>query len=82
MFSNSNKLSRVEKALILGFIAGSRENPNPERGPIITIKLNEAEEIYTAPNGMQHKVIGETYFQMNYDTGDYKKLKKIRAITK
>ena len=24
MFSNSNKLSRPEKALILGFIAGSR----------------------------------------------------------
>ncbi len=111
MFSNSNKLTRPEKALILGFIAGSRgkkkkkifnfnlidklkvkfsfkivffsmkieENPRPEQGPLLTIKLNESEEIFVS-NGVQNKAISELFFQMNYDTGEYKKIKKFKPI--
>ncbi|KAL1422569.1 hypothetical protein MTO96_021977 [Rhipicephalus appendiculatus] len=41
MFKNSNKVSRSEKALILGFMAGSRANPCPELGNLITIRLRE-----------------------------------------
>ncbi len=79
MFSQSNKLTRPEKALILGFIAGSRENPRPDQGPIVSLKLNEIEEVLTnQATGQQHRVISELYFQMNYDTGEYKKVKKIR----
>ncbi|CAF0812308.1 unnamed protein product [Brachionus calyciflorus] len=81
MFANSNKLTRPEKALILGFIAGSRENPRPDQGPLLLIKLNEAEELMTAPTGEQYQIIAETYFQMNYDTGEYKQIKKIKPIT-
>jgi negative elongation factor A len=81
MFSNSNQLTRPEKALILGFIAGSRENPQPQNGPLITIKLNEAEEIVQTTNGQQHKVLSELYFQMNFDTGEYKKIKKLKPLS-
>jgi negative elongation factor A len=80
MFSNSNQLTRPEKALILGFMAGSRENPRPDQGPLITIKLNESEEYFTAATGQQHKVLSEIYFQMNYNTGEYKKIKKMKPI--
>lgn len=104
MFNNSNKLTRPEKALILGFIAGSRgkipffffsmthliffyvspkyqtENPRPEDGSVISIKLNEAEEILTSQNGQQLRVIGELYFQMNFETGEYKKIKKFKQL--
>jgi negative elongation factor A len=81
MFSSSNRLTRPEKALILGFMAGSRENPRPDHGPLITIKLNETEELFTASTGQQQKVLSEVYFQMNYETGEYKKIKKMKPIS-
>jgi len=37
IFGRANRLSRPEKAVILGFIAGSRENPYPNRGNIIEV---------------------------------------------
>jgi hypothetical protein len=80
MFNSSNRLTRPEKALILGFIAGSRENPRPEHGSLVSIKLNESEEILTSSNGQQHRVLSELFFQMNYDTGEYKKIKKVKPI--
>ncbi len=81
MFYNSTALTRPEKALILGFMAGSRDNPRPEHGPIVTIKLNECEELISSTmTGQQHKVLSENYFQMNYDTGEYKKIKKIKPV--
>lgn len=102
MFSNSNQLSRPDKAQILGFIAGSRglffykkfscglgdgflififlsENPRPEQGSLIAIKLNEADEIIVTGNGIQQRVIAELYFEMNYDSGEYRKVKKYRS---
>ncbi len=80
MFSSSDRLSRPDKAQILGFIAGSRDNPCPDKGSLIAIKLNEAEEIISSANGQQHRVVGELYFEMNYDTGEYKKIKKFKNI--
>jgi hypothetical protein len=56
------------------------ENPRPEHGPLITIKLNESEEMLTSSSGQQHKVLSELFFQMNYDTGEYKKIKKMKPI--
>ena len=32
MFKTANKVTRPEKALILGFMAGSRDNPCPHLG--------------------------------------------------
>lgn len=42
MFKKSNRVSRLEKALILGFMAGYRDNPRPNVENVITIKLNES----------------------------------------
>lgn len=39
IFQHSNKLSRPEKAVVLGFIAGSRKNPYPEQGSIVTVSF-------------------------------------------
>ena len=42
MFSNSNKLTRPEKALILGFIAGSRgkfQQKNNKNNSVLTSKI-------------------------------------------
>jgi hypothetical protein len=55
------------------------ENPRPDNGPITSIKLYEAEEILTSM-GQQHKVLSEFYFQMNYETGEYKKFKQYKQI--
>jgi negative elongation factor A len=97
MFKTANKITRAEKALILGFMAGSRginkiikkshssfkfifhatENPCPHLGSIITIKLSEnQEEVMQNENYVQ--MVAETHFQMNYNTGEWKRMKKYR----
>ncbi|RUS82923.1 hypothetical protein EGW08_009307 [Elysia chlorotica] len=78
MFKASNKVSRPEKALILGFMAGSRENPCPKQGDILNIKLSEREEVVQLPDGSKKKKIEDTYFQMNYATGEWKRFHKVR----
>lgn len=78
MFSKSNQLSRPDKAQILGFIAGSRENPRPDQGSLVAIKLNESEETILAANGQEQKVMAELFFEMNYETGEYKKMKRLK----
>ncbi|XP_059151208.1 negative elongation factor A-like [Physella acuta] len=80
MFKASNKVSRPEKALILGFMAGSRENPCPEQGSVLNIKLSEKEEIVSLPDGSLLKKIEDTYFQMNYATGEWRRFQKHREI--
>ena len=37
MFRTANKVTRPEKALILGFMAGSRDNPCPHLGKILSV---------------------------------------------
>ncbi|GFS02083.1 negative elongation factor A [Elysia marginata] len=78
MFKVSNKVSRPEKALILGFMAGSRENPCPKQGDVLNIKLSESEEVVQLPDGTKKKKIEDTYFQMNYATGEWKRFHKVR----
>ncbi|XP_015910355.1 negative elongation factor A isoform X2 [Parasteatoda tepidariorum] len=78
MFNKSNKVTRPEKALILGFIAGSRDNPCPHLGQIVTIMLSENEEKVQQPDGSIQTMIVETHFQMNYSTGEWKRVKKYR----
>ena len=38
LFKNASNLTRPEKAVIIGFIAGNRENPHPEQGDIIRVR--------------------------------------------
>ena len=45
MFKKANRVTRLDKALILGFMAGYRDNPRPNAENVITIKLNESKVI-------------------------------------
>jgi len=38
MFKNANRLSRPEKAIIIGFMAGSRDNPYPDQGDVVQVR--------------------------------------------
>ncbi|CAG5128592.1 unnamed protein product [Candidula unifasciata] len=78
MFKVSNKVSRPEKALILGFMAGSRDNPCPQQGDVLNIKLGEKEEVTELSDGSKKVKTEDTYFQMNYATGEWKRFQKLR----
>ncbi|KAF6209483.1 hypothetical protein GE061_015233 [Apolygus lucorum] len=81
LFQSANKVTRPEKSLILGFIAGSRENPCPQLGDVITIKLSEYQELVTmGPNSIPVPKIVETHFQMNYITGEWNLINRYRDI--
>ncbi|XP_068732980.1 negative elongation factor A-like isoform X2 [Montipora capricornis] len=82
MFKNANRVSRAEKALILGFMAGVREKPYSHQGPIITIKLSENTENVSASDGSQQTQLVEMLFEMNYDTGHWRRLKRTRVVSK
>jgi len=80
MFKTANKVTRPEKALILGFMAGSRDNPCPHLGNVVTIKLSENQESVLQNDGTYLTMIVETHFQMNYSTGEWKRIKKYRRL--
>ncbi|XP_019408523.1 PREDICTED: negative elongation factor A [Crocodylus porosus] len=82
MFKTANKVTRPEKALILGFMAGSRENPCQEQGDIIQIKLSEHTEVLPKADGTgSTTMLVDTVFEMNYATGQWTRLKKYKPIT-
>ncbi|XP_053560189.1 negative elongation factor A [Bombina bombina] len=82
MFKTANRVTRPEKALILGFMAGSRENPCPEQGDVIQIKLSEYTEVLQKADGTgSTTMLVDTVFEMNYSTGQWTKLKKYKPIT-
>lgn len=82
MFKTANKVTRPEKALILGFMAGSRENPCPDQGDIIQIKLSEHTEVLPKADGTgSTTMLVDTVFEMNYATGQWTRLKKYKPIT-
>merc|ERR1712004_457357 len=80
MFRTANKVTRPEKALILGFMAGSRDNPCPHLGNIVTIKLSENQENVPQTDNTYLTMIVEIHFQMNYSTGEWKRIKKYRRL--
>ncbi|ODM93080.1 Negative elongation factor A [Orchesella cincta] len=76
IFRTANKATRPEKEHILKFMAGTRENPCPELGSIVTIKLSEHEEQLRQKDGTILAFSVETHFQMNYKTGEWKVIQK------
>ncbi|XP_034327523.1 negative elongation factor A [Magallana gigas] len=78
MFRTSNKVTRPEKALILGFMAGSRDNPCPQQGNVLSIRLSENKEILQQADGSTKTMLADIFFQMNYETGEWKRIKKYR----
>lgn len=59
------------------------ENPFPDKGPVITVKLSEHTEVYTPPsmNTPQTQLV-EMLFEMNYDTGHWRRLKRTRVVAR
>jgi hypothetical protein len=60
------------------FFFFSLDNPCPTQGNVLNIKLSEDEEIVVQTDGSQRKVVVDTYFQMNYGTGEWKRFRKYR----
>uniref|UniRef100_A0ABI7Z7M9 HDAg domain-containing protein n=1 Tax=Felis catus TaxID=9685 RepID=A0ABI7Z7M9_FELCA len=82
MFKTANKVTRPEKALILGFMAGSRENPCQEQGDVIQIKLSEHTEDLPKSDGQgSTTMLVDTVFEMNYATGQWTRFKKPRSAS-
>ena len=54
--------------------------PFPTQGNVLNIKLSENEEGISQADGSQKKVIVDTYFQMNYGSGEWKRFKKYRDV--
>ncbi|XP_022080684.1 negative elongation factor A-like [Acanthaster planci] len=81
MFRQSNKVTRPEKALILGFMAGARDNPCPQQGDIVTIRLSENREMVPRADDLgTDEMTVDTYFEMNYATGKWRRYKKYRPL--
>lgn len=55
------------------------ENPFPNQGPVITIKLSEHTE--TVKDTSQTQLV-EMLFEMNYDTGHWRRLKRTRVLAR
>ncbi|XP_075400721.1 negative elongation factor A isoform X3 [Tenrec ecaudatus] len=82
MFKTANKVTRPEKALILGFMAGYRENPCQEQGDVIQIKLSEhTEDLPKADGQGSTTMLVDTVFEMNYATGQWTRFKKYKPVT-
>jgi negative elongation factor A len=56
------------------------DNPCPHLGNIVTIKLSEDQETVLQPDDTSLTTTIETHFQMNYNTGEWKRIKKPRKI--
>lgn len=56
------------------------ENPCPHLGNIVTIKLSENQENVLQTDGTYLTMMVETHFQMNYSTGEWKRIRKLRKI--
>ena len=49
-------------------------------GNVVTIKLSENQESVLQNDGTYLTMIVETHFQMNYSTGEWKRIKKYRRL--
>lgn len=56
------------------------DNPCPQQGDVLNIKLGEREEDIVMTDGSTKKMIEDTYFQMNYATGEWKRFHKLREM--
>lgn len=56
------------------------DNPCPNQGDIINIRLSETVDTVRTPENIFRPMIVETYFQMNYATGESKRVTKMREI--
>ena len=58
----------------------SIENPFPQQGSVITIKLSEDTEVIDQKEGPQTMFV-EMLFEMNYETGHWRRLRRTRVLS-
>ncbi|XP_036323555.1 negative elongation factor A [Rhagoletis pomonella] len=80
MFRKANRVSRPDKALILGFMAGMRENPRPNSENVIVIKLGESEEKVQQEDGSTALCLVESHIRLDYNTGEWKTFQNYRRL--
>uniref|UniRef100_A0A1I8N5N3 HDAg domain-containing protein n=1 Tax=Musca domestica TaxID=7370 RepID=A0A1I8N5N3_MUSDO len=80
MFRKANRVSRPDKALILGFMAGLRENPKPNSENVIVIKLGETEEKVQQEDGQTALCLVESHIRLDYNTGEWKTFQNYRRL--
>eukprot|EP00116_Pleurobrachia_bachei_P012140 sb/3472402/ len=73
ILEKSNQLQETEQAIIVNFLKGNRQNPQPEKGNAVTILLNS--EIERDAEGGRAQLV-EILFEMNYETGRWRRLKR------
>lgn len=80
MLNSANVLDAQGHRMVAAFMAGNKVHPFPHMGDVVTLKLSETYEDETRADGstLKHRV--ETYFQMDYRTGEWKRLRKTRAL--
>lgn len=54
------------------------DNPCPQQGDIVNIRLSEAFESVQQPDMLFRPMMVDSFFQMNYSTGEWKRIKKYR----
>ncbi len=56
------------------------ENPCPQQGDIVNIRLSENMESVQQPDGTYSPMMVDMFFQMNYASGQWKRIKKLRPV--
>lgn len=79
MLRDANSLDHNGRQLVIAFMTGNKCNPRPELGNVITMKLSETIEDGLADNQIC-KMKVETFFQMDYQSGEWKRLRKCRLL--
>ena len=84
MFREAPHLTQDQKRMIMGFLSGFTENPHPEQGSVVSVPLTKVVRQEQFSDAEGHKGIKtysiETIFEMNYSTGQWRKLQLKRPI--
>ncbi|XP_059608942.1 negative elongation factor A [Phlebotomus argentipes] len=80
MFRGANRVTRLDKALILGFISGQRENPRPNPDNVVTITLNQTKEKVKQEDDTDAVMLVESFIRLDYNTMEYKTFQKYRRL--
>lgn len=77
LFDQANQLTSENKNLIVNFLSGNRNNPNPDQGPVRQILLNLEDRF----NNENMPFTEQLIFEINYDTGTWRKIRRRRRLT-
>uniref|UniRef100_A0A915PNL9 HDAg domain-containing protein n=1 Tax=Setaria digitata TaxID=48799 RepID=A0A915PNL9_9BILA len=80
MLACANVLNEEGHRMVIAFMSGNKIHPYPHLGDLLTLKLSETYEDELRPDGAVQKMRVETFFQMDYRTGEWKRLRKTRAL--